>query len=71
MNKSTLEYGPAVFWRVPRKCNGGACVRVALVNGFVLIGDSKYPDGPVLSYTREEFEAFVESVKSGDLDDFL
>jgi len=66
-----LEFGVKIPWRVPRSCNGGACVRVALVGNSVLIGDSRYPDGPVLFYTKEEFDAFVESIKLGELDDFF
>jgi hypothetical protein len=36
-----------------------------------MLGDSKHPDGPVLSYSREEFRAFVEGVRLGDFDDLL
>jgi hypothetical protein len=34
----------------------------------VLIGDSKNADGPVLSYTRAEWVAFLEGAKNGDFD---
>lgn len=60
-----------VSWRVARLCNGGACVRVATNGDMVLIGDSKNPDGPVLSYSREEFRTFVHGVRQGDFDDLL
>ncbi len=38
---------------------------------MVLIGDSKNPDGPVLSYSREEFRTFVQGVQQGDFDDLI
>ena len=56
-------------WRIARRCNGGACVRVAVAGETVLIGDSKSPEGPVLSYSRAEWDAFVEGIRQGDFDD--
>jgi predicted secreted Zn-dependent protease len=56
-------------WRVARQCNGGACVRVAVDGETVLIGDSKDPDGAVLSYSRAEWSAFAEGIRQGDFDD--
>jgi hypothetical protein len=35
---------------------------------MILLGDSKNPDGPVLSYTRAEWEAFVTGIKRGEFD---
>jgi hypothetical protein len=58
----------ALAWRVARRCNGGACVRVAATDGTVLIGDTKDPQGPVLSYTAAEWRAFVEGIRQGDFD---
>ena len=37
----------------------------------VLIGDSKHPDGPVLTYSRAEWKTFVEGIRGGDFDDLL
>lgn len=61
----------ALAWRVARRCNSGACVRVARRGDVVFIGDSKDPDGPVLTYTRTELKAFLQGVKEGDFDDLL
>lgn len=55
-------------WQVTQRCNGGTCVRVASIGEQVLIGDSKSPSGPVLSYSRDEWTAFVAGVKQGDFD---
>ena len=30
--------------------------------------DSKHPDGPVLLFTAEEWDAFVEGAKDGEFD---
>lgn len=49
--------------------NGGNCVEVArLSNSRVAIRDSKAPHQAALIFTEEEFAAFVNSVRSGQLD---
>jgi hypothetical protein len=58
-------------WRVARNCNGGNCIRVAPSADMIVIGDSKNPDGPLLSYSRAEWAAFVEGVRQGDFDDLM
>ena len=58
-------------WRIARPCNGGHCVRVAAAGDAILIADSKNPDGPALSYSRAEFQAFANGIKRGDFDDLL
>lgn len=58
-------------WRTPRLCHNGQCVRVAVSGDTVVVGDSKHPNGPVLSYSRDEFRAFVEGIRLGDFDDLL
>ena len=55
-------------WRVALRCNGGACIRVAPYENQVIIGDSKKPEGPVLTYSRDEWHAFVDGVREGDFD---
>lgn len=65
------EYAINLAWRTARRCHNGQCVRVAVSGDDVILGDSKRPDGPVLSYSREEFRAFAESIRLGDFDDLL
>ena len=36
---------------------------------MIALGDSKNPGGPVLSYTRAEWETFVAGIKRGEFDD--
>ena len=68
MTQSGPAAHSALAWRVARGCNGGECVRVAATDGTVLIGDTKDPRGPVLSYTAAEWRAFVEGIRQGDFD---
>jgi hypothetical protein len=58
-------------WRVARDCDGGSCIRVAPHAGMILIGDTKNPDGPVLSYSHAEWVAFVNGIRQGDFEDLV
>ena len=71
MKQSHPVTAAELAWRVARQCNGGACVRVAADGDTVVIGDTKNPDGPVLSYSVAEFRTFVEGVRQGDFDDLV
>lgn len=55
-------------WRVALRCNGGECIRVAPHGNQIIIGDTKNPKGPVLTYSRDEWHAFVDGVRQGDFD---
>jgi hypothetical protein len=45
-----------------------ACVQVGFVVAEVLVGDTKNPGGPVLSFTTDEWNAFTAGVKDGEFD---
>jgi hypothetical protein len=50
--------------------SGGDCVEVAPTqDDTIAVRHSKDPDGPVITYTRGEFRAFVAGVKAGEFDD--
>ncbi|GHJ46017.1 hypothetical protein Cs7R123_33590 [Catellatospora sp. TT07R-123] len=34
----------------------------------VAVRDSKNPDGPILAFSRESWQSFLDAVKLGDLD---
>lgn len=58
-------------WRAAVKSGGSNCVQVARRESVIMVGDSKHPDGPVLSYTLQEWDAFLDGAKKGEFDDFL
>jgi len=54
-------------WRKSRFSSNGNCVEVAeLPYGGRALRDSKDPDGPVLKFTRPEWEAFISGCKDGE-----
>lgn len=62
----------AVTWRKSRHSGQlGNCVEAAaLDNGEVAIRNSRYPDGPVLIFSRDEMSAFLAGARDGEFDDF-
>jgi hypothetical protein len=44
--------------------NGGACVEVATVGPAVAVRDSNHPDGPLLAFAPNTWQAFTEKVKA-------
>lgn len=53
-------------WRKSSYSATGNCVEVAdLPGGAKAVRDSKDPDGPVLRFTRAEWEAFTAGVRDG------
>ena len=55
-------------WRKSALCSTSGCVEVAEERGQYLLRDSKDPEGPVLTFTRAEWDAFVAGVRSGDFE---
>jgi hypothetical protein len=50
-------------------CNWGNCVEVHRTpDGAILVRDSKDPARRSLSFTDEEWEAFIKGVKAGEFD---
>ncbi len=50
---------------------GGNCVQVKSKDGMIILGNSRLADGPFLSYTRDEWVAFLDGAKKGEFDDLL
>ncbi len=57
-------------WRKSHYSNpSGNCVEAAgLPTGGVAVRNSRYPDGPALVFTRDEWEAFLLGARDGDFD---
>jgi hypothetical protein len=63
MDLSRAEWRKASF----SSTNGGACVEVARnLPGAVAVRDSKHPDGPALTFTPAQWQAFCQDVKRGE-----
>jgi Domain of unknown function (DUF397) len=64
--------GPAPgMWRRMSFCQGGECLEVAQQGQMILIRDSKDLSRLPLRLTRQEFKAFADGIKAGELDDLL
>jgi hypothetical protein len=59
-----------VRWTKSQYSNAtGECVELAtLPNGEIAMRNSRFPDGPVLVYTRGEITAFLAGAKDGEFD---
>ncbi|WP_430781090.1 DUF397 domain-containing protein [Actinoplanes sp. G11-F43] len=53
-------------WRKSSRCGTSTCVEVAKVEDQYLIRDSKNPEVAALSFTKDEWDAFVEGVAAGE-----
>ena len=49
----------------------GDCVEVQPGDGGIVMRDSKDPDGPVLTFTAAEWDAFIAGVKAHEFDRFV
>jgi len=57
-------------WRKSRRSqNAGECVEVARAGDLIGVRDSKDPTGPVLTFTPDEFAAFLNGVAKGEFAD--
>jgi Domain of unknown function (DUF397) len=57
-------------WRIAKMSADANCVQVRSDNDMVIVGNSRFPDGPFLSYTKDEWIAFLDGAKKGEFDDF-
>ena len=54
-------------WRTSTYSGGGNCVEAAdLPDGGTALRNSRFPDGPVLTFTPAEWEAFLLGVRAGE-----
>lgn len=56
-------------WRTATMSGGGNCVQVKSKDGMIIVGNSRLSDDPILSYTRDEWAAFLDGTKKGEFDD--
>jgi hypothetical protein len=62
--------GPTPIWRTSSRSSGTNCVEVAAVPTarVIAVRDSKDPDGPVLTFPRTQWRAFLAGAKAGEFD---
>jgi Domain of unknown function (DUF397) len=53
-------------WRKSRRSGSNGCVEVAFLSDRVAVRDSKDRQGPVLSFTFAEWDAFVGGMRDGE-----
>jgi Domain of unknown function (DUF397) len=53
-------------WQKSSYCATNACVEVAVTSNAVMVRDSKNPHIAPLSFTAEEWSAFVQGVRAGE-----
>jgi hypothetical protein len=56
-------------WMRARGCEANACIEVAREGDLVLLRNSTYPDGPVLTATRQEWAVFADAVRQHEFGD--
>jgi hypothetical protein len=54
-------------WTKSSRCANGGCIEVASVTARRLVRDSKEDNGPILSFSPEAFDAFLEAVRADEL----
>ena len=56
-------------WRTSSRSGGnGACVEARHMDHVTQVRDSKDRQGPVLSFTADQWVGFVQGIKAGKLD---
>jgi hypothetical protein len=55
-------------WHRSTYCSTNTCVEAARFDGRVFLRDSKNRNGPTLLFEPSEWNAFLQGVKSGELD---
>ncbi|MBG0814835.1 DUF397 domain-containing protein [Planomonospora sp. ID82291] len=67
---SNVDWSHAEWRKSSYSTDGGNCVEVAgNLPGVVAVRDSKDPDGPVLTFSPDQWRAFTGGVKDGEFDD--
>jgi hypothetical protein len=52
-----------VKWRKSSRCEGGACIEVAVRGNAILLRSSTDPDGPILAFTPAAWQDLIVGLK--------
>jgi hypothetical protein len=68
----TAEERPATYapspWHTSSFSGTGNCVEVRMTPSNVLVRDTKDPGGPILCFTPDEWQAFLQGVRASEFD---
>ena len=62
------ESVPQSDWYKSSFSNGGACVEMRRAKTEIQVRDTKDRLGPVLTFNRQEWQAFLDGVRAGEFD---
>jgi hypothetical protein len=60
------DFSDSVWHRSSLCDDGSSCVEVARVEGWIGVRDSKETSGPILAFTTDDWQTFVNGVYDGD-----
>ena len=49
----------------------GQCVELAQIDEGIAVRNSRHPEGPVLIYTKAEFQAFLQGAQNGEFNHLI
>ncbi|HZM78715.1 MAG TPA: DUF397 domain-containing protein [Candidatus Limnocylindrales bacterium] len=64
----TSAIEPLRWIKSTRSTSNGNCVEVAGTVTGIAVRDSKDPDGPVLRFSAEAWQGFIDGVRTGTFD---
>jgi hypothetical protein len=63
------DFDPSrAVWQRAAEDSSDSAVEVAFVDDLIGLRNSAEPDGPVLVFTKEEWDAFVAGAQDGEFD---
>ena len=63
-----MEAPASLDWRKSSHSNSINCLEFVADGDSVLVRDSKHPGGPVLSFSRLEWQHFVDGARQGEFE---
>jgi Domain of unknown function (DUF397) len=63
---SRAESRATVAWVRSGRCESSNCVEVALMNDEIAVRNSSRPDGPMVTFSKDEWHAFLGGVLDGE-----
>ena len=55
-----------VTWVRSGRCESSNCVEVALLGDEIALRNSQRPDGPIVTFSKDEWDAFLGGVMDGE-----